>query len=178
MQTLTHGLIGISIGALSSRNPLLQFVCFAGAIAPDGPTALQFVLDKLRKRPVLAVQGPLLMLSKNTSHSTPLWIFLTIGSLYLPEPLSLLGFAFGVGGFSHIAIDLFTHGDPRFQRHDCLYFWPLQRRPYNIGTWDYRIKEGILWPLKPFEDSVFKANLAIITVCWTFQITLLWIGIA
>jgi membrane-bound metal-dependent hydrolase YbcI (DUF457 family) len=160
VQTYTHGVIGVALGLLIfPQQPLAQLAFAVGAMTPDVVMIPAFALDRLKGRQALVAQGPLLRLAKNLSHSVLLWALLLAFVWYARSVVPLwaaqMFIPFALGGLSHMAVDVFTHGDARLNRQDSLYFWPLQSRPFNIGTWDYRYDHGVLWPLKPFELGVF-----------------------
>ena len=147
----THLVVGACIGALVfDHNYAAVVACTTGAVAPDTVMIPPFIVDKLRGWQPLAQQGPLLLLLKNLSHSVPLWMILCIVGWYT-HPLI---FALAIGGLSHPLIDMFTHGNPELNEQDSRYFWPVQKNPWNIGTWDYRYRPGDLWPIKPLEKIV------------------------
>ncbi|MBX4192520.1 metal-dependent hydrolase [Candidatus Parcubacteria bacterium] len=173
MQTYTHGAIGLFLGTLLSRNPLVQAACAMGAMAPDGFTALKWVWDWIGDKPPLEKQGRLLQFGKHVAHNALLWLALLYVSFVIvdPPPSTLL-YVFALGGLSHLVVDLFTHGDPQFQADDCYYFWPAQYRPWNIGRWDYRITTGSLWPLKTFELVTLGFTLWFVVIYQFFALIL------
>jgi len=154
LQTYTHLVIGSCLGAaLFPHQPLAQCACVVGAISPDLVMVPSYLLDKLQGRTPLGHQSVWLLFAKNVSHHVFLWgamILLGYGTWWFASVL----FACGIGGMSHIMTDVLTHGDSRFNEYDCRYLWPIQRRAFNIGRWDYRSGVGTLWPPKPVEGVV------------------------
>jgi len=136
---------------------MTQITCIVGSVAPDLVMVPSFFLDRLAGKQALAQQGRVLRLMKNLSHSFVLWGLVVAIDLHLwqslPAYLATAVLALGVGGVSHMTIDLFTHGNNRLNQMDALYLWPLQRQPFNIGSWDYRYDHGVLKP-KPLERMV------------------------
>lgn len=154
MQTHSHLVIGAFVGVVAfPHQPLLQAACAFGAVVPDLPMVLPYVADKMQGRVPLARQPAWLLWAKNVSHHVVLWTAAVLIGLS-PAWWAPIVFAYGLGGTSHVIVDVFTHGDPAFNSQDALYLWPVQKRPFNIGRWDYRLGTGVLWPLKPFEAVV------------------------
>jgi membrane-bound metal-dependent hydrolase YbcI (DUF457 family) len=166
VQTYTHLAIGAFVGTLLyPHQPLMELAVAAGAIAPDLVMVPQFIFDKMSGREPLAKQSPILKILLGPSHSIPTWAGLAAIGFYF----SPLLWAFAIGGlFCHIAIDLFTHGDPRLNFQDPPYLWPLPNT-IHIGRWDYRIENGRLWPLKPFEQDVLACFGVMAPVLFFFQ---------
>ena len=114
-----------------------------------------FVFDRLAGRQPLLKQPPWLLAVKELSHS----ILFSLAIVMIGEWLHQLPIlAFGVGMLLHVVIDILTHGEPSFQDiGDPHYLWPFcsLRR---FGIWEYRIKTGQLWPVKPFEFAVLASS--------------------
>lgn len=164
MQTYTHIPIGALTGAVAfPGQPLAQVVCIVAAILPDVVMIPTFVLDRIAGRQPLVAQPLWLLWIKEISHSLILSFAVLSVGLLLYEPLIL---ALGLGWLSHVLVDIFTHGDPRFQSADPHYAWPLGSLR-KLGRWDYRIKTGALWPVKPLEMLVFYVTTVGTLLVWS-----------
>lgn len=166
MQTITHLPIGALLGAvLFPHQPIAQAVCAFGAIAPDLVIVPAFLADKVAGRDPLRKHPRYLTLLKNPTHSFFVWCALALLGLWAGYPILT---AFGIGGVSHVLIDVATHGDPKINYQDPVYFWPLKAK-VHIGTWDYRIEHGLLWPLKPPEQLVICLAAGGTLLTWLIQ---------
>lgn len=151
MQTYTHLLVGAVIGTACYPNDIrAQMLCVAGSAVPDVPATLQFVLDKISRRPPLEKEPLYLQPGKEFAHSLVvagalLW-FGNEANTLLPE---IWVIAFSIGMFSHILIDMLTHKAECYRETDCGYLWPIPLK-IRIAIWEYRYGTGILKP-KPFE---------------------------
>lgn len=164
MQTFTHLPIGTLIGALAFPDqPLAQIACVVAAVGPDIVMVPTFALDKLRGKQPLANQSRFVIVAKELSHSLLLAIACVVLGLLLDQSLIT---AFGIGWVSHVAVDILTHGDPYFQSYgDPHYTWPFGSLR-RWGIWDYRIRVGQLWPLKPIELYILITCSAVTLLVW------------
>lgn len=124
---------------------LVQAACVAGAISPD----VVWVYRKAGRLP-LSQPPPWLLWLIELSHSFWLWSAILLAGIWFGK-MAPIGLA--LGGLSHVMIDVLTHGNPKFQRFDPQYLWPIADLR-GLATWDYRLVPGKLWPLKPFELTV------------------------
>ena len=177
-QTYSHAVIGTLVGSIvahpltGTTNQLLAVgVCVAGAVAPDLVMMPTFAIHQLLRLPGPVPQGPMLMVLKHLRHHVLPWLALAILGFetqwqWHGVALSMLFCVCGINGLLHIGVDVFTHGDTQFNQKDAFYFWPLQQRPFNFGTLDYRRTEGLRWP-KPWELAANLVLLAGIVFIWT-----------
>ncbi len=156
MQTYTHIPIGALVGALAFPHDLrLQLACIAASVAPDLVMIPTYLMDRAGGKQPLAQQSKWLLILKECSHS--LLLCLALAVLALTRGSDLLS-AVSVGWLVHIVVDIFSHGDPRFQVYgDPHYLWPFGSLR-AMGVCDYRIAVGQLWPVKPFELAVLIAS--------------------
>ncbi|MES2224367.1 MAG: metal-dependent hydrolase [Patescibacteria group bacterium] len=139
MKPQSHFLTGIPIGLLvgihdSGQNlALILGATIAGAIAPDIPTSLQLLEDKIRHRKNFSKEGDpnfeqtAWFLLKDMSHSPLAWIMLLVASHFIrsPDLLHMMLLGCGYGLLSHWIIDLATHCDDAFRRTDQTLSWPF-----------------------------------------------------
>lgn len=180
MQTATHLTIGSCLGAMCLPQEFLPPIaylpiaaCALGSILPDTPMILAFGLDKLAGRPPMKEQAPWALYSKSVFQSIFLWIAVFLLGLWQArtsgfDTTSVSILALGIAGVLHVIIDIFTHGDPQFHALDGWYGAPFA--PLRHVGWDYRMRAGQLWPLKPFEAIVFWATLFETPLIWFVRV--------
>ena len=163
MQTYTHFAVGAFLGELLFRHqqPILVATCALGAILPDVPDAMQFILDMKHGRKTLSVHPRSAIVMRSVAHSLPLWLFLWGATITLHDPSRTVLMALAIGGVSHGMVDAITHGSPLYKDIDAGMLWPLPWRLQSlVGLADYRLAPGTLWPLKLFEKITLGVTMA------------------